>query len=395
MRNPAAFTAWVPLLATLVMDGAAHSASFMGLGDLPGGAFASRATAISDDGTVVVGAGNYSATGDTVLFESGDDPTTEAFRWESSTGMVGLGFPSDTTLPGRVSNALGVSANGAVIVGVTLQGGFRWSEQTGLIAFRYFSNVADVSANGEVITANWNSSPNEAIREDASSFIGLGSLPGHVGSLAYGISADGAVIVGSTWFSQGRAFRWDAADGMIDLGDLPGHTDSIVARHASADGSVVVGWAAGVPASTGGRIPHEAFRWDAQQGMTGLGFLEGSDISKAHDVSADGSVVVGEAEIENVRVAFIWDADHGMRRLDAVLEALGVDLTGWSLSSATGVSADGSTIVGYGNGPNGLEAWIAFVPEPGSEIPLTVGFTFLCYARRRRIAIHGAGRGAA
>jgi len=392
MRTPPSLTALIPLISTLVLDAPAHSASFMGLGDLPGGAFASKATAISDDGSVVVGAGNYSATGDTVIFESGDEPTTEAFRWESSTGMVGLGFPSDPIFPGRVSNALGVSANGAVVVGVTLQGGFRWDESDGLIAFQHFSNVADVSASGEAIAANRNSSSIEAIREDGNSSIGLGSLPGHFGSVAHGISSDGAVVVGSTWFSQGRAFRWDAAGGMIDLGDLPGHADSLVARHASADGSVVVGWAAGVPLTTGGRIPHAAFRWDAQHGMTSLGFLEGGDVSKAQDVSADGSVVVGEGEIDNVRVAFIWDAEHGMRRLDDALEALGVDLTGWSLSSATGVSADGSTIVGFGNGPNGLEAWIAVVPEPGSEIPLAAGLALLCYARRRRTAIRGAGR---
>ena len=51
----------------------------VGLGDLPGGIFSSGAQAISTDGTVVVGAGNF------------NDVTDEAFRWTAATGMVGLG----------------------------------------------------------------------------------------------------------------------------------------------------------------------------------------------------------------------------------------------------------------------------------------------------------------
>ncbi len=43
---------------------------------------------------------------------------------------------------------------------------------------------------------------------------------------------------------------------------------------------------------------------------------------------------------------------------------LGLDLTGWQLDTATGISADGMTIVGHGNNPNGFtEAWIATIPE--------------------------------
>ena len=55
------------------------------LGDLPGGPFISLATAISADGSIVVGLSNSAA-------------GQEAFRWTGATGMVGLGG-----LPGQLA----------------------------------------------------------------------------------------------------------------------------------------------------------------------------------------------------------------------------------------------------------------------------------------------------
>jgi hypothetical protein len=55
-----------------------------------------------------------------------------------------------------------------------------------------------------------------------------------------------------------------------------------------------------------------------------------------------------------------------MRSLrDVLVDDYSLDLVGWQLSSARGISADGSTIVGYGINPSGqYEAWIAVIPEP-------------------------------
>ena len=52
---------------------------------------------------------------------------------------------------------------------------------------------------------------------------------------------------------------------------------------------------------------------------------------------------------------------------DILVNDCGLDLTGWQLYLATGVSDDGLTIVGYGHNPSGHgEAWIATIPEPAT-----------------------------
>jgi probable HAF family extracellular repeat protein len=106
----------------------------------------------------------------------------------------------------------------------------------------------------------------------------LGTLGGSE-SVAYGVSADGALVVGLVYNAAGqrRAFRWENG-GRQDLGTLGGRES--VAYDVSADGAVVVG-------VSGGR----AFRWE-NGGRQDLGTL-GGRYSEAYDVSADGAVVVG------------------------------------------------------------------------------------------------------
>ena len=63
-------------------------------------------------------------------------------------------------------------------------------------------------------------------------------------------------------------------------------------------------------------------------------------------------------------MAFIWDQSHGMRRLSDVLtQDYGLDLSGWQLDSAWGISDDGKTIVGQGTGAQGVEAWVAHLDQ--------------------------------
>ena len=164
----------------------------------------------------------------------------------------------------------------------------------------------------------------------------------------------------------------------MGLGHLAGGFFSSNAFAVSADGSVVVGVS---PSSSG----TEAFRWTESGGMVGLGDLPGGIFhSNASGVSADGSVVVGRSYSSSGTEAFVWDETNGMRALMQILEDQGVDMTGWNLDLASGISADGLTIVGTGTNPLGFgEAWIATIPEPGTATLLALGITALA-ARQRQ-----------
>src|ERR1043166_4071537 len=130
----------------------------------------------------------------------------------------------------------------------------------------------------------------------AASFQGLGDLSGgSFFSTAYGVSADGSVVVGLGNSGSGtEAFRWTSSGGMVGLGDLGGGSFFSQAFSGSADSSVVVG----LGTSGSG---YEAFRWTSGGGMAGLGFIPGAtSYSIANGVSADGSVVVGDGGRESV-----------------------------------------------------------------------------------------------
>jgi probable HAF family extracellular repeat protein len=108
-----------------------------------------------------------------------------------------------------------------------------------------------------------------------------------------------------------------------------------IAYDVSADGSVVVGEAA----SNSGRA---AFRWTSIDGMAGLGYLPGGNsFSRANAVSADGSVIVGDARSSSRFEAFRWNSMDGM-------VGLGHLFVGNTASLARAVSSDGSIIVGQG-----------------------------------------------
>jgi probable HAF family extracellular repeat protein len=181
----------------------------------------------------------------------------------------------------------------------------------------------------------------------------LGVLPGGGWSEAWGVSADGSVVVGLAYNAAGqrRAFRWTENDGMQNLGTLPGGGTS-VALGVSADGSVVVGW------STNAAGQLRAFRWTASGGMQALGTLGGSE-SIASGVSADGSVVVGLAyNAAGQRRAFRWTENDGMQNLGTL---------GGLESQAFAVSADGSVVVGWADNAAGQRHAFRWTVDGGMQ----------------------------
>lgn len=280
--------------------------------------------------------------------------------------LIGLGyvFPADPNFPWHASQAAAVSADGSVVVGQSVDRNhiqaFRWTESGGMMAlgFGYQSYATGVSADGRTLVGNYVDSKGDgAFRWTADT--GFTKMEGNVRDVT-AVSANGSAIAGSIFVDTKqlagtsivipdhfRALRWTQAGGNIALGPMPGYEDDSAATGISWDGSVVVGWAGHRNYFCCGQDNYiettQAFRWTQATGMVGIGTLPSYSRSIATGVSANGSVVVGNSSASGrFEEAFRWTQSGGM-------VGLGV-LPGLKSSSANGVSGDGKVVVGTSTG---------------------------------------------
>lgn len=369
--KPTLFTVILAAAAlTYPPQSGAQTASFQGLGQMPGSAFAggTYSTAISGDGSTVMGYGWVCPNGQTKCTST---DMLQAYRWTPAGGYAILGTASNSSFFG----AGAISFNGGVIVGehpignATSFEAFRWTAAKGLKQLPI--NIATaITADGQMVAGEdkwWKTDGTQGT---------FGPFPGQTDQTeAYGMAgtaADpvvvGAAIQGNDAFGPAfHAFRWTPAGGLEDLGLTTG-TQSI-AIAISADGHVVVGEAT----DAGGFW--RAFRWTAATGMQDLGSLGGPE-SAAYAVSRDGSVIVGTALTSGStgsNAAFVWTEKTGMQSLLTVLQANGLHTADdWvTLEELAGLSADGTAMVGFGQSPRtktfpfgNFEPFMVVLPAP-------------------------------
>ena len=217
-----------------------------------------------------------------------------------SASIRGLGILDGVGV--RSSEAVGISADGSVVAGYSRGQVFLWTEAGGLQPIE--------------------GRPTPETPADA-----------------YSLSADGQTV-GAT---EGGAILWNSTNGWRELGFLGGRGSLSVPLALSSDGSVAVGFSSlrGI----------QAFRWEEQTGMVGLDFLPGTTLSKAYDVSSDGSRIVGRAQPPSIfelddGIGFVWDSQSGTTAVPGLV-------AGESAISATVISDDGNTILGYARTASG------------------------------------------
>lgn len=355
----------VLLLASLSITSPVYSQSLTWLGRL--GGYPSFARDVSNNGVVVGFAGETDV-------DFTDFPS-RAFRYQNGV-MEDLG----ALIPGNESVALGISADGRIIVGYSeIQDepydpdvrAFRWENGTMVsltdIQDPTVSVALGISNDGSVIVGRYGY--NAVYWRDGQMQVlpALGSFDNY----ALDVSADGSVIVGA---SNDQPVYW--VDGQVY--EIASSTRS-AATGVSADGSVIVGY---YRPNFG---DYRAFRF-VNGILTDLGTLGGRE-SFATDVSADGRIVVGVAATDGFdRRAFLWTAEGGMQNLNLLYSSL---LQGQSyLVSASAISPNGRYIVGvgYNSATRDLEAFLLdTVPEPASLLALLgFGGAWLTLQRRRR-----------
>lgn len=166
------------------------------------------------------------------------------------------------------------------------------------------------------------------------------SLPSTFAAAAYGVTPDGAVIVGT---NGRRAVAWDSNNQRVEL--MPGQYATAVG--VSADGARIVGY-------FGYDTPVRAFVWTAATGAVQLPSpAPGSTHDRALAITPDGSTIVGYSGNHWLSGALVrWKLDaRGTVTSTAVLSPSGVCFSTGDLLDSGGyftaaVSADGSVIGG-------------------------------------------------
>lgn len=368
----------VVMLAGLFLSAESPAASLTSIVSIVGGN-AAKAVAISADGSTVAG----------TLDEGG--PTSYAFIWTADEGTQLIG-----SFGQYHSDAYDISADGTTIVGSSLNDSdliyypFKWTSGGGMVSLGTLGGTEilnqnpalGVSADGSVIVGHTRDANNvsHAFRWTSSGMEDLGTLAGEewAWSMASDISDDSTVIAGQSDTADGytRAFRWTAESGMVDIGTLGGNYSSVSCM--SGDGTTIVGLAS---TSDEQNCP---FRWTEETGMVNI--TSGPFDGQMLGISADGSIIVGQ---DFNGTAFIWTQATGILDLRSVLQAQGVDVDGWVLGGATDVTIlpDGScSIVGVG-GLDGYYSYVANlaipVPEPATISLFVLAVTGML-ARRRK-----------
>lgn len=303
------------ITALVTLASTAHAIPFFtGIGFAPGES-TSRAYGVSPDGRTVVGT-------------TGSERDSFAAYWTESAGLY------TTHDRGSFTAA---SADGSVIAGQGFGEALSWTpayggQQLGVLPGTTTSTATDISADGSVIVGNsgdqafvWTDTPGSAMRE-------LNGIGGEAVTRVHAVSADGRVAVGMSGTpdrGSASAVLW-YTDGTPVAHSLQfAGTSGSSAHDVSADGSVIVG-----------RANDEPFRWSDDRSVS-LGLLPGDTEGGATAVSGDGSVVLGYSG----STLFLWDEVAGMRDLWSVLTIdYGLDLTGWVLEEALGLSHDGQVI---------------------------------------------------
>ncbi|MFG0284497.1 MAG: hypothetical protein ACF8R7_08765 [Phycisphaerales bacterium JB039] len=345
---------WCALSASL--SGAAGQVSFEPMGTLPGFR-ESQGLHISDDGSLVVG---------TV------DIGREAVIWTRAGGLVGIG-------PGGAWDA---TADGSRIIGndPSTVGPYEWTPGGGVKPIDGLDIAWGISSDGSIISGlAWD----PELEDFRPAFIRGGAAyhidPGPDAYLApQGMSADGLTFAGTiSTPSGGRVWSWSESGGLKVLpppavGTGPG------VMGVSGDGATIIGSVRIADASA-----PAAWNEDGDLELIARGFPFYRS-AQARGASFDGSVIVGGSNtVQPTDDAFVWMRNTGALRLSDVLDRHGVLPDGWQLHIAYAVSADGTTITGYGYNPLGRrEGWIATIPAPSAaSTALALGLTVV---RRRR-----------
>jgi uncharacterized membrane protein len=348
-------------------------ARFRGLGDLPGGAAASYASAISPAGDVIVG-------------WSSAEPGDEAFRWTWASGILGLG--------GDQSRANNVSADGHVIVGSVAEASYEkgraaaiWRDGPpiqvvapytvpgGPILFYpvdatvalnsgdFFGACIQAGAYGERLLCHVTTAG--VFETNGPGDVFAGDEAGHLVGTTYPERHAGGVT-GPRGYESGLLSS--PLDYPINTECIIPHQCSAIGRAFTANPVTIVGTALVPPVGhtslDSTPLINVGFVVTEGEGVARLADLAGGDEnSGAYAIDGSGRVIGGFGTDASGQHAVVWVDRVPQLLTDVIASAGGSVPDGWQLSEVRAMSNNGLTFAGNGTNPAGEpEAFVAVLP---------------------------------
>ncbi|MDP0498872.1 MAG: hypothetical protein Q7P63_02120 [Verrucomicrobiota bacterium JB022] len=263
-----------------------------------------------------------SGDGKTLIFNSTDE--REYLIWTASTGAVDLKEHLGVTQGESLGTSFSMNEDGTVITGSEVTVPYRsfyWSAEAGMKIFEDEIELAAVSADGKTAVGTRYTRQNTESPEGD-----------------YGM------------ITSRQAFRWTEENGFEAIPFMPteedpeaGYRTKSSATGVSPDGRTVHGFGSFGPPTPWGTST--AFVWKGEGIPTPLeNYLDAPQTKGAYG-AAGGGVVMIHAEDS----PFIIDAEKGKRYISELVEESGFDAEDLTLEEITGISRDGSTIIGRGS----------------------------------------------
>ena len=349
-----------------------QGATFEALGNLSPTAPMSIALAIAADGSVVVGT------------SIDTDAKAHAVRWGRTGGSGGSSIlrSDPDPLPDLFESiqAVAVSADGSRIACNLWEGPSCSTPYTISLPSGHTDTLSSMRCNAlaravssDAVVGEFYGATSRGLRWDvagggATTF--LPTPPQYTSASVVAVTNDGRIAVGESQGPSGaRATVWRDGRDPYFIGEVPAtppfyHISRCTA--ISEFGGFIVG-----EQYRNLRGPDiDAFMYSvASEELVVLGALPPGQKATPTAVNNEGTVIVGclYTQLPTLsRIAFIWRRGEGIENLQTVLAAEhGLDLQGWTLISANGLSRNSREIVGEGINPQGnTQAWRASLPAP-------------------------------
>jgi probable HAF family extracellular repeat protein len=322
-------------LATLVRPGVGASTL-----PLPAGATSASAWAASFDASFVLGTATF-------LFAPGN-AEQRAVRW-TPTGIDTIPAPAGLdTSTSIVTTTSAISDDGTVVAGLARDGfdqrrAFVWTPTTGTVS---------IPSAGPI----WN----PAVSRN--------------GAFAVGVT-DGPPIAG---IGASGGWRWSAATGTVET--LPSAPAGYRIRPdaVAGDGTVL-----GIAVSDTSSEP-SIFSWNPGTGYVFSPVPAGVTNFGITGISSDARTIAATVLSGfNPRGGFIRMPDGSFKLVDSLLIEAGLAPNSFFFTSATALSADGSTIIGeFVRSSGGSQAFVLVIPAPTACVPLVLAAAVLAQRRR-------------